>query len=120
MIADQDLDLCGLNCPQHVMRCKAALVKTPEGKLLHVVLTDPRCHHDIQLLVHDQGDRIEHTETRAGVIEYWIRRHERSAFGGRMIQTAGHTVAARFMSLLSGLRDRLANGSPAPAIRLHM
>lgn len=120
MIADQDLNQDGLSCPKHVMRCKAALVKIPNGKLLRVILTDPRCHHDIQLLVNDQGDRIEHMETRNGVIEYWIRRHDRSPFCGGMTQTVGHPSAMRFASLLPDLREQLVSGSPAPAVRLHM
>jgi tRNA 2-thiouridine synthesizing protein A len=75
MVVDNELDLSGLNCPQHVMLCKAALVTMAGGELLHVVTTDPCCHHDIPLLVKAQGDAIERVETGAGTTEFWIRRH---------------------------------------------
>mgnify|MGYP001813123829 CR=1 FL=1 len=111
MIADRDLNLSGLNCPQHVMRCKAALVKTPGGGLLHVVATDPRCNHDIQLLVRSQGDEIEHMETRPGVTEYWIRRHAAAETGQGITPRVGH--AACFTLMVPGLWDRLPPLRPA-------
>jgi TusA-related sulfurtransferase len=115
MIADKDLNLSGLNCPQHVMRCKAALVKTPGGGLLHVVVTDPRCDHDIRLLVSAQGDEIEHMETHAGVREYWIRRHAWSGFGSGIVRTTVHATTPWFGGWLNGLLDRLLPWTPAQA-----
>lgn len=120
MIADQALNLSGLNCPQHVMRCKAALVKTLGGRLLHVVVTDPRCHHDIRLLVSALGDEIEHMETHAGVTEYWVRRHARTVLGNGRAKTAVQVSAAWFTDALNGLRERLEPGTPAPVPGLHM
>lgn len=114
MIADRNLDLSGLNCPQHVMRCKAALVKTPGGGLLQVVATDPRCNHDIQLLVRSQGDEIEHMETRAGVTEYWIRRHASAKTGQGF--TPGVRHAAWFTPIVSGLWERLPPLRPAASV----
>ncbi|WP_297526730.1 sulfurtransferase TusA family protein [Thiohalobacter sp.] len=106
MSLKQTLDLSGLNCPQHVMRCKAALARMPAGGLLHVRLTDPRCDHDIELLVHALGDRIERVETRAGATEYWIRRYTPATTGNRTGTPRPASVAAMLRLALDVFRPR--------------
>jgi tRNA 2-thiouridine synthesizing protein A len=75
MRADRTLDLCGLNCPLHVLRCKAGLIKTPPGELLRVRMTELGCRHDISLLVASLGDKLEYVSDDGYVTEFWIRRH---------------------------------------------
>lgn len=76
MKADRTLDLRGLNCPQHVLRCKAGLMKTPPGELLRVRMTELGCRHGIPLLVASLGDKLEHMTDDGYVTEFWIRRHD--------------------------------------------
>ena len=114
VITRRNLDLSGLNCPQHVMRCKAALVTTQGGELLHVVMTDPRCHNEIPLLVRALGDEIERMETRSGVTEYWIRRQHQAATGRGVSQWDDLAPGQRFAELVSGLWGRFLPVQPVP------
>jgi tRNA 2-thiouridine synthesizing protein A len=97
MKADRTLDLRGLNCPLHVLRCKAGLIKTQPGELLRVRMTELSCRHNIPLLVASLGDKLEHMSNDGHVTEFWIRRYndrEGCSSRGNEGQDFGLRVAA--------------------------
>ena len=55
-------DLCGLRCPQPVLRAKKAIRNLPIGSVIVFECTDPLTVIDIPHLVHQTGHRLEVTE----------------------------------------------------------
>jgi tRNA 2-thiouridine synthesizing protein A len=62
-MADQVLDVKGLNCPLPILRAKKALAGMQSGQVLKVVATDPGAVKDFQAFAKQTGNALlQHSE----------------------------------------------------------
>ncbi|MGH8927747.1 MAG: sulfurtransferase TusA family protein [Acidimicrobiia bacterium] len=72
--ADETLDTSGLLCPLPVYQAGLVLNRLEEGKVLHLITTDPGSLEDIPALTRQRGDRLLGLEDRGGSQLFWIRK----------------------------------------------
>jgi tRNA 2-thiouridine synthesizing protein A len=68
------LDLCGLRCPQPVLRTRKAMRRLAPGTILRVECTDPLAAIDLPNLVRQAGFDLLAVERLATSIVFRIRR----------------------------------------------
>lgn len=74
-MADQDLDLRGLNCPIPVMRVKKKIQTMTSGQTLHVLATDPGTIPDFKAFVKSSGDALlEAKKNDNGDFEFLLKK----------------------------------------------
>ncbi len=74
-MADQELDLRGLNCPMPVMRMKKKLQTMLSGQTLRVLASDPGSVPDFKAYVKSSGDTLlESNKTPEGDFEFLLKR----------------------------------------------
>jgi tRNA 2-thiouridine synthesizing protein A len=57
-MADQLLDVKGLNCPLPILRAKKALTELQSGQVLKIVATDPGAVKDFQAFAKQTGNEL--------------------------------------------------------------
>ncbi|MDR0781082.1 MAG: sulfurtransferase TusA family protein [Pseudomonadales bacterium] len=72
--ADQELDLCGLNCPMPLLKTKQALNRMESGKVILVKATDPGSERDFQVFAAQSGTALLRMEHSDGTFCYWLRK----------------------------------------------
>jgi tRNA 2-thiouridine synthesizing protein A len=73
-MADNVLDVKGLNCPLPILKTRKALKEVPAGGILEVFTTDPGSVADFQAFCRTTGNElIEHGED-VGVYRFLIRK----------------------------------------------
>ncbi len=73
-MADQLLDVKGMNCPLPILKAKKALKDVPEGGTLEVLATDPGSVADFQAFCRATGNELlEHGE-EGGVYRFILQK----------------------------------------------
>ena len=74
-MADQTLDVKGLNCPLPILRAKKALKDIPMGGTLHVLATDPGAVKDFEHFCKTTGcELLEASEQPGGVLRFRLQK----------------------------------------------
>jgi tRNA 2-thiouridine synthesizing protein A len=72
-MADQLLDVKGLNCPLPILKTKKALKDVPAGGTLEILATDPGAVADFAAFCRTTGnDLVEHSE-EGGVYRFLLK-----------------------------------------------
>jgi tRNA 2-thiouridine synthesizing protein A len=73
-MADQVLDVKGLNCPLPILRAKKALKDVPTGGTLQVLATDPGAVKDFEAFCRTTGNELVESKQDDKVFSFVIRR----------------------------------------------
>jgi tRNA 2-thiouridine synthesizing protein A len=73
-MADQVLDVKGLNCPLPILRAKKALKDIPAGGTLQVLATDPGAVKDFEAFCRTTGNELVESKSDDKVFSFLIRR----------------------------------------------
>jgi tRNA 2-thiouridine synthesizing protein A len=73
-MADQVLDVKGLNCPLPILRAKKALKDIPTGGTLQVLATDPGAVKDFEAFCRTTGNELVDSSADGDVLSFTIKR----------------------------------------------
>jgi tRNA 2-thiouridine synthesizing protein A len=73
-MADQMLDVKGLNCPLPILRAKKALKDIPTGGTLEVLATDPGAVKDFEAFCRTTGNELLESKNENSVFSFVIKR----------------------------------------------
>jgi tRNA 2-thiouridine synthesizing protein A len=73
-MADQVLDVKGLNCPLPILRAKKALKDIPAGGTLQVLATDPGAVKDFEAFCRTTGNELVESKSDDKVFSFVIKR----------------------------------------------
>ena len=73
-MADQILDVKGLNCPLPILRAKKALKDVPTGGTLQVLATDPGAVKDFEAFCRTTGNELLESNVDGKVFSFVIKR----------------------------------------------
>ncbi len=73
-MADQLLDVKGLNCPLPILKSKKALKDLPIGGTLQVVATDPGAVKDFEAFCRTTGNQLVESKVEGKVFSFLIKR----------------------------------------------
>jgi tRNA 2-thiouridine synthesizing protein A len=73
-MADQLLDVKGLNCPLPILRAKKALKDVPMGGTLQVLATDPGAVKDFEAFCRATGNELVESTSQDKVFSFVIKR----------------------------------------------
>ena len=73
-MADQLLDVKGLNCPLPILRAKKALKDVPAGGTLEVLATDPGAVKDFEAFCRTTGNELMESNHTGDVYSFVIKR----------------------------------------------
>jgi tRNA 2-thiouridine synthesizing protein A len=73
-MADQVLDVKGLNCPLPILRAKKALKEMATGQTLEVLATDPGAVKDFEAFCRTTGNDLLESKHADKVFSFVIRR----------------------------------------------
>jgi tRNA 2-thiouridine synthesizing protein A len=73
-MADQVLDVKGLNCPLPIIRAKKALKDMRTGSTLQVLATDPGAVKDFEAFCRTTGNELVDSRVEGKVYQFLIRR----------------------------------------------
>lgn len=73
-MADQQLDVKGLNCPLPILRAKKALKDMETGATLEVLATDPGAVKDFEAFCRTTGNELVESKEDGNVFVFVIRR----------------------------------------------
>ena len=73
-MADQLLDVKGLNCPLPILRAKKALKDVPIGGTLEVQATDPGAVKDFEAFCRTTGNELVESTSADKVFSFIIKR----------------------------------------------
>ncbi len=73
-MADQLLDVKGLNCPLPILRAKKALKDVPTGGTLQVLATDPGAVKDFEAFCRTTGNQLLESKNENNVFSFVIKR----------------------------------------------
>lgn len=73
-MADQLLDVKGLNCPLPILRAKKALKDVPTGGTLEVLATDPGSVKDFEAFCRTTGNVLVESKQDNNVFSFVIKR----------------------------------------------
>jgi tRNA 2-thiouridine synthesizing protein A len=73
-MADQLLDVKGLNCPLPILRAKKALKDVPTGGTLQVLATDPGAVKDFEAFCRTTGNQLLESKSENNVFSFVIKR----------------------------------------------
>jgi tRNA 2-thiouridine synthesizing protein A len=73
-MADQQLDVKGLNCPLPILRAKKALKDVAMGGTLQVLATDPGSVKDFEAFCRTTGNELVESKTEGDVFSFVIKR----------------------------------------------
>ena len=71
---DQELDVCGLNCPLPILRAKKSLAKMQGGEVLHVIATDPGAVKDFEAFSKQTGNELLKSEEEGGKFYFLLKK----------------------------------------------
>lgn len=72
-MADQTLDVKGLNCPLPILKAKKALKDVPMGGTLEILATDPGAVKDFEAFCRTTGNELVESNSGDGVYSFIIR-----------------------------------------------
>jgi tRNA 2-thiouridine synthesizing protein A len=73
-LADQVLDVKGLDCPVPILRTKRALAAMAPGELIHVIATDPHSELDFRAYCARTGHELVAARKNGETFEFYVRR----------------------------------------------
>ncbi len=73
-MADQVLDVKGLNCPLPILRAKKALKDVAVGGTLQVLATDPGAVKDFEAFCRTTGNELVESKNEDKVFSFLIKR----------------------------------------------
>jgi len=73
-MADQSLDVKGLNCPLPILRAKKALKDVAVGGTLEVLATDPGAVKDFEAFCRTTGNELLSSKEEGKVFSFVIKR----------------------------------------------
>lgn len=73
-MADQVLDVTGLNCPLPILKTKIALKSLADGQTLEILSTDPSSVVDFGAFCRATGNELLQLNEQDGVLTYLIRK----------------------------------------------
>lgn len=73
-MANQVLDVKGLNCPLPILRAKKALKDVPTGGTLQVLATDPGAVKDFEAFCRTTGNELLESMVEDKVFKFLIKR----------------------------------------------
>ena len=73
-MANQVLDVKGLNCPLPILRAKKALKDVPTGGTLQVLATDPGAVKDFEAFCRTTGNELVESKADNNVFSFVIKR----------------------------------------------
>mgnify|MGYP001142291573 CR=1 FL=1 len=73
-MADQLLDVKGLNCPLPILRAKKALKELPMGGTLEVQATDPGAVKDFEAFCRTTGNQLLESKAQDKLFTFLIKR----------------------------------------------
>lgn len=73
-MADQVLDVKGLNCPLPILRAKKALKDVAVGGTLQVLATDPGAVKDFEAFCRTTGNELVESKNEDNVFSFVIKR----------------------------------------------
>lgn len=73
-MADQVLDVKGLNCPLPILRAKKTLKDMATGATLEVLATDPGAVKDFEAFCRTTGNELVESKTEDKVYAFLIRK----------------------------------------------
>jgi tRNA 2-thiouridine synthesizing protein A len=73
-MADQVLDVKGLNCPLPILRAKKALKDVPIGGTLRVLATDPGAVKDFEAFCRATGNELLESKVEDKVYSFLLKR----------------------------------------------
>lgn len=73
-MADQVLDVKGLNCPLPILRARKALKDLPTGGTLQVLATDPGAVKDFEAFCRTTGNELVEAAVDGPVYSFVIKR----------------------------------------------
>ncbi len=71
---DEELDLCGLNCPLPTLRASKALAAMEPGQVLHVIATDPGTTKDLPAFIKNSGNELLEFREEEGKFYFVLRK----------------------------------------------
>ena len=74
MMADQELDVRGLNCPLPILKTKKALNTMQAGQTIHVLATDPGSMLDFKAFAAQTGNELLESSEAGGVYSFVIKK----------------------------------------------
>lgn len=72
-MADQTLDVKGLNCPLPILKAKKALKDVPPGGTLLVLATDPGALKDFEAFCRTTGNQLLESKQEGKVLSFLIK-----------------------------------------------
>ncbi|WP_436643220.1 sulfurtransferase TusA family protein [Microbaculum sp. FT89] len=72
-MADQVLDVKGLNCPLPILRAKKTLKDMPLGATLEVIATDPGAVKDFEAFCRTTGNELLDSKEEGGSFTFVIK-----------------------------------------------
>jgi tRNA 2-thiouridine synthesizing protein A len=72
--SDQELDTCGMVCPEPILKTNMTVKKMEDGKILHMTGTDLGTKNDIVAWAARTGNTLLGTEEKEGKVHYWIKK----------------------------------------------
>ncbi len=73
-MADQELDVRGLNCPLPILKTKKAINSMASGQTIHVLATDPGSVLDFKAFAAQSGNVLLESSESSGVFSFLIRK----------------------------------------------
>ena len=75
-MADQLLDVKGLNCPLPILKTKKALKTVPAGGTLEILCTDPGSVADFEAFCRTTGNPLVECGEESGVYRFIVRKNQ--------------------------------------------
>ena len=72
---DQELDVCGLNCPLPILRAKKSLVGMDSGQVLHIIATDPGAVKDFEAFSKQTGNALLDSREEDGKFYFFLKKN---------------------------------------------
>jgi len=73
-MADQLLDVKGLNCPLPILKARKALKEVPAGGTLEILATDPGSVPDFQAFCRSTGNELLEQTENDGVYRFILKK----------------------------------------------
>jgi tRNA 2-thiouridine synthesizing protein A len=74
IVVDETLDTSGLLCPLPVYQAGLILNRLENGKVLHLITTDPGSLEDIPALARQRGYQLLGVENQGTTQKFWLRK----------------------------------------------
>ncbi len=72
--SNQELDLCGLNCPLPILHTKKTLAKMSSGEQLSIIATDSGSVKDFEAFSRQSGNALLESREEQGKFYFLIRK----------------------------------------------